>query len=99
MKKITSEWLRSEELRRKVIHGALQRYWPFFVLDYRRSAENPEMEARPSRILGAVFKDDFRYWAFVYPMLKLPYALASSWLIAVRIVNRIDKALGFVLLN
>ena len=99
VKRVTSDWLESENLRRKIIHGALQTYWPLFVLDYRRSAANLEMKARPSRILGAVFKDDFRYWTFVYPMLKLPYPLASCWLLAVRIVNRIDRALGFVLLN
>jgi glycosyltransferase involved in cell wall biosynthesis len=99
IKKVTWDWLQSENLRHTVMHGALQRYWPFILLDFRRSGANIEAEASPSRILGAVFKDDFRYWAFVYPVLKLPYGLAACWLMATRILNRIDKAFGFILLN
>jgi glycosyltransferase involved in cell wall biosynthesis len=99
IKKINLHWLQSKRLGRTIIHGALQRYWPSMLLDYRRSATIIEPEASPSRILGAAFKDDFRYWTFVYPILKLPYTFASCWLIVVRVVNRIDKSLGFVLLN
>jgi abequosyltransferase len=99
LEQVTTKWLQSEKLRRLVINGTLQRFWPAMLLDYRNSPGNFEKEVSPSEILTPAFKDNLRYWFFVYPIIMMPFDLAKFWMFAVRIVNRTDKALGFVLMK
>jgi abequosyltransferase len=97
--RVTREWLHADDLRKVIINGTVQRFWPGILLAYRRSNHNFEQEASPREILTTAFKDNLRYWAFVYPILVLPFSIAAWWLLVVRVLNRIDKALGFVMLR
>jgi abequosyltransferase len=92
---ITKNWLRSESLRRIIMNGTVQRFWPPMMLKYKKCAKDFAAERDPREILTPVFGGTIRYWAFVYPVMVLPSALASVWVFFVRIVNRMDKAAGF----
>lgn len=94
---VTDQALHSISLRRLVIGGTIQRFWPGMLLDYRRNNKSFESEASPTKTLTAAFRDSPRYWIFVYPILVLPAVLGAWWFFLVRILNRIDKMLGFVL--
>jgi len=99
LKSITQQRLHSEGVKRAIINGVAQRFWPGILLMYRSSAERFESEASPQEVLTPVFGDNFRYWSFAYPIIVLPLALARCWFLVVRVINRLDKAVGFVLLR
>jgi len=99
LKAVTDHWLRDEHLRRIIYNGTLQRFWPGMLLQYKHSANTFSSEATPNFVLTPLFRRNLRYWTFVYPMIVLPHSLAVCWLLLVRIVNRIDRACGLVLLR
>jgi abequosyltransferase len=99
LKMVTNKRLHSEDLAQIIFNGALQRFWPGMMLQYKRSATVFTQEEKPSKILASVFKDNFRYWTFVFPIMILPALPATGWLLLVRAINRIDRAFGFVLLQ
>lgn len=96
---ITKNWLSSASLRQIIMNGTVQRFWPLMLLRYRKIAKSFADEAAPQVILTPVFKDNVRYWVFAYPVIVLPSLLAAVWVFACRILNRMDKAAGFLMLN
>jgi glycosyltransferase involved in cell wall biosynthesis len=99
LKSVTERWLNSKDLRHIIYNGTLQRFWPGMMVQYKVTAANFGNEANPNHVLSPVFGDNLRYWTFVYPTILLPYRLAAFWLLLVRIVNRVDRACGFVLVR
>jgi len=99
LKTVTDEWLHSKALRRLVFNGTILKFWPGLLLKYRKSAGSFAIEAHPRKTLSSAFGNNPRYWVFVYPIHVLPYPLAASWLFCVRVLNRIDKSFGLVLLK
>ena len=95
---ITRKWLKSAPLGQIVMNGTVQRFWPLMLLRYKKSAKDFKEEAGPAAVLGPVFRDNWRYWVFAYPVIILPYPLAAIWVLASRILNRLDKAAGFPML-
>jgi abequosyltransferase len=96
---ITKNWLKSPTLGRIVMNGTVQRFWPVMLMRYKTIAKDFAHEAKPETVLTPVFKDNFRYWLFAYPVIILPYPLAAIWTLAVRILNRLDKAAGYPMLS
>ncbi len=97
LKRVTQQSLRSLRLRKLIINGTVQRFWPGMLLNYRKNNKLFEKDASPAKTLTAVFKDNPRYWFFVYPILALPTVLGTCWFFLIRVLNRIDKVLGFIL--
>ena len=96
---ITNTWLESGELRQIVINGALQRFWPMMLLEYKRIGDAFYDKAAPQDALTPLFKHNPRYWIFAYPVIRLPFSLAKVWVLGVRLSNALDKALGYPLLQ
>lgn len=92
---ITKAWLNSEILGRIVMNGTVQRFWPSMLLEYKKSTTAFADEAEPQIVLTPIFGDNIRYWVFAYPVIVLPALLATVWVFAIRIFNRLDKAVGF----
>lgn len=95
---ITNQWVKSAKVRRVIMNGTIQRFWPVMLLRYKKVAKDFTQEAKPENVLNPLFGDNFRYWLFAYPIIVLPYPLAALWTLAVRVVNRLDKAAGYPLL-
>ena len=96
---ITKDWLESANLGRIVINGTLQRFWPLMLLQYKKDSIAFTDEEDPRSVLTPLFKDNVRYWIFLYPVIVLPSSLAAVWVFAIRILNRLDKAAGFPMLS
>jgi glycosyltransferase involved in cell wall biosynthesis len=96
---ITNNWVKSAAVGQIVMNGTVQRFWPLMLLRYKKSAKKFSEEADPRGVLTPVFKQNLRYWAFAYPVIVLPYPLAVVWTFAVRILNRLDKAVGYPMLS
>lgn len=97
LKRVTEERLLLKCLRRPVVNGAIQRFWPWMLLQYKHSKHRFLDDGSSLAKLNSTFRDNSRYWIFVYPIAVLPYTLSVFWLLIVRIINRLDKALGYIL--
>lgn len=96
---ITKNWLRSASLAQIVMNGALQQFWPLWLLKYKKCAKDFAQEASPQAVLTPIFRNNVRYWVFAYPVIVLPSVLAAIWVFAVRVLNRLDRAAGFPMLG
>lgn len=96
---ITKEWLASGELAEIILNGTVQRFWPLMLHEYNRNPQFFAAEASPKQVLSSIFGANFRYWIFDYPLMTLPGPLAQAWFALTRIVNRLDKAVGYPLLQ
>lgn len=96
---ITNNWVSSADIRQIVMNGTLLRFWPFWLLKYRKCGKDFAQEAEPQTILTPLFRNNIRYWVFAYPVIVLPSALAAIWVFVIRVLNRLDKAAGFPMLD
>lgn len=98
LREVTENWLVAPELVRIVMNGTLQIFFPDYVL---RSKIRPhEFDDRsPEDLLYSTFSSNYRYHLFVYPLLKLPGTLGRGWKFLSRVVNRLDRAVGYPLLR
>ncbi len=99
LKNITEDRLQDPTIARSIINRTLMRFLPAALLNLRRSPARFEKERAPETILTPLFGGNFRYWFFVFPILRMPYVLASGWLVLIRIYNKLDKILGSILMR
>jgi len=98
LKRVSEEWLVEPTLVRVVLNGTLQVFFPPWALQAKLGLSRFEGE-RLDTLLYSLFSDNFRFYFFVYPILKLPKSLARLWLILCKVVNRLDRAMGNPLLR
>jgi len=96
--KVTETWLTSERVKRVIIHGVLQRFFPSFLLSHKLGSSNFAQE-NPHQVLGPVFGQNIRYWLFDFPIIRMPRTMGRLWFWMVLAVNKIDKMLGSPLLR
>jgi glycosyltransferase involved in cell wall biosynthesis len=96
---ITKTWLSSANLGRIVMNGTVQRFWPFWLLEYKEVASAFADRDKPQFVLNPLYKDNIRYWIFAYPVIVLPLRLAALWVFFVRIINRLDRVTEYPLLH
>jgi len=82
-------------LGRAILNRTIQSWFPWAMLERRRSHESNHLPEDPVAILGPLYRDNPRYWLFLYPVLRLPLPLAEVWLVAVKAINRLDQLLGY----
>jgi glycosyltransferase involved in cell wall biosynthesis len=95
---ITREWIDKKATQRAIINGTIQRFFPYWIMMSRRSQASTVPE-NPHKVLRTCFGSEPRYWVFDYPVYALPFPLAKSWLLGVRVVNRLDTLLMNMLVS
>lgn len=96
---VTDDRVKDPHLRAIIMNGAIQRFWPGMLMNYRLNASSFSEEAAPEVVLGPVFRRNWRYWVFTVPIIRLPSGLARAWFLLVRIINWLDRLCGFFLLR
>lgn len=96
---ITQTWVDSKELQQLVVNGAVQRFWPNMLFEYKKIGKAFADKSPPEDVLTPLFKHNLRYWIFAYPVIVLPFSLAKLWVFGVRLINSLDKALGYPILQ
>lgn len=91
--RITEEWLNSETVKRPIINGTLQKFFPIFLLSTKKK-NSGFVEENPDHILRPVFKTNFRYWVFNFPIIWMPSWLARIWFLVGRGINKLDSIMG-----
>jgi len=93
LKHVTETWLAEPALVRIVLNGTIQVFFPGFVLRSKLQI-GVFVGQKPDSLLQSLFSSNYRYYLFLYPLLKLPGRLGRLWLLLCRIVNRLDKTMG-----
>lgn len=96
--RITNEWIEKKSVQRAIINGTILRFFPVWILKDRISRVSSSVEDA-HQVLCPCFTNNFRYWVFLYPIYALPFPLTRVWLLMVRVLNKVDKALGSPLLR
>ena len=91
---ITRKWLPHSEVSNAILRGVLQKFLPYFMLKIRDKRNSSFLNENPHAILSPVFGENWRYWVFIYPLLKLPRGIAWIWFSAIRVFNKLDDAVG-----
>ena len=80
------------QLARALMNGVL-RYWlPDSVMLARKGKENAMHAEDVARVLTPVFRGNWRFWLFLYPLVTLPLPLALAAHAALRLLNRTTRA-------
>jgi abequosyltransferase len=80
---------------RAILNRTVQSWFPWAMMESRRSQGARYLPEDAGSILGGIYGDNPRYWIFLYPILRLPLPLAEAWLVAVKIINRLDGLAGY----
>jgi abequosyltransferase len=99
LKNITEDRLQDRTIARSIINGTLMRFLPAALLNLPRSSARFEKEQAPETMLTPVFGSNLRYWFFVFPILKMPYVFSSVWFLLIRVINKLDKKMGSLLMR
>jgi glycosyltransferase involved in cell wall biosynthesis len=80
---------------RAILNRTVQSWFPWAMMESRRNRNARYLPEDAASILTGLYGDNPRYWFFLYPILRLPLPLAEAWLVAVKIINRIDGLAGY----
>ncbi len=80
---------------RAILNRTIQCWFPWAMLQSRRGRHSRHLPENSLAILKNLFRNNPRYWVFVHPSLRLPLPLAEVWLRALRVINRMDRLLGY----
>lgn len=78
-----------------LLNRTIQGFFPWAMLQKRRSKTSRHLPEDSVAILKGLYGSNLRYWFFLYPVLRLPLALAAVWVFATKIFNRLDQAAGY----
>jgi abequosyltransferase len=83
---------------RAILNRTVQSFFPWAMLHGRRNRESSKhLPEDPETILKNLYRRNPRFWFFLYPVLRLPLPLATAWMLTGKIINRLDRAVGFPL--
>lgn len=82
---------------RAILNRTVQSWFPWAMLLNRRSQHNKHLPEDSVAILKGLYRDNLRYWVFLHPVLRLPVPLAAVWVLAGKVISRIDQAAGYPL--
>jgi abequosyltransferase len=78
-----------------IINRNLQHFLPWAISEDRSGKSIHNLPESTEAILKGLYKDNFRYWIFLWPVVRLPLPLAKVWMIVGKVINRIDRVVGY----
>lgn len=98
LKRITDEWITLSKVKQPILNKTILEIYPHYLLPFKRKKLFFDEES-PDSILRPAFRDNFRYWFFILPVMKLPVPFDWAWVIITRFINKIDKLTGRYLIR
>jgi hypothetical protein len=78
-----------------ILNRTVLGFFPWAMFLKRRGRLSRHLPEDSMVILKGLYSDNPRYWIFVHPVLRLPIPLARAWMLACKIINRMDQVLGY----
>jgi abequosyltransferase len=82
-----------EDIAAAVINPTLRNWFPTMIMQTRWSPPGPLGRENFRKSLEPLFKTNWRYWVFVFPVAVLPYWLARIWFLVTQQMNRAGRVL------
>jgi abequosyltransferase len=83
------------EVGRALLNRNLQSFLPWATVEDRSGKSVNNLPEDTEAILRGLYGGNIRYWIFLWPALKLPLPLAKMWVFLVKVIGRIDRAVGY----
>ena len=80
---------------RAILNRTVQFFFPWAMLHSRRSRGKRYLQEDALSVLDQLYRDNPRYWFFLYPVLRLPIPLATVWMFTGKVIDRMDGLLGY----
>jgi abequosyltransferase len=91
LKQLSDELLsKDSQLGEVIINSLLCHWFPHFLLQLRKFNAGKFNEENLDQILRPLFSNNFRYWFFVFPLIKTPLWFVEIWRYIGKNVNRIQ---------
>ncbi len=84
--------IKSKRIVQILESATLRECLPYYIVKMKESSYTLYPESA-HEILFKHFKNNISYWIFVYPIIQLPLMYARKWLLACRLLIKINKAL------
>ena len=85
----------TSKMGRAILNRTIQSWFPWAMMESRRSKNARYLPEDAESILRDLYGHNPRFWFFLYPVLKLPLPFAEAWLMAIKIINRVDGLVGY----
>jgi abequosyltransferase len=80
---------------RAILNRTVQSFFPWAMLLSRRNRLANHFSEDSEGILKGLFHENPRYWLFLYPVLRLPIPLAAACQFTGKVINGLDKMVGY----
>lgn len=96
LRKLVSDYFGvGSPMGRAILNRTIQVFFPGAMLYGRTSGKQRYVAEDAADILQGLYRDNPRYWLFIYPVLRLPVPMARMWVLAGKVINRVDRYLGY----
>jgi hypothetical protein len=75
----------------------LQSWFPGTIMEIRRGITKGLLQEDMRATLEPIYKTNWRYWIYVYPLIAAPLRFARAWHFVIRISNRLGRILSTML--
>jgi abequosyltransferase len=82
-----------EDIAAAIINPTLRNWFPFMIMQTRWSAAGPLGKENFRRSLEPLYKSNWRYWVYVFPVAVFPYWAARGWYVGTQQPNRAGRLL------
>ena len=96
LQKLVEEFFGLESpIGRAILNRTVQSFFPWAMLLNRRNRLTKHVPEDAEGILKGLFHKNPRYWVFLHPVLRLPMPLAAAWQFTGKVINDLDKRVGY----
>jgi hypothetical protein len=74
----------------------LQGWFPGTIMEIRQGITTELLQEDMRATLEPVYKANWRYWMYVYPLIAAPLPIARAWYAVIRISNRFERILSTI---
>lgn len=94
LKELTDAFLTDRpELAHGIINGTIREWFPGMIVAIRQNAAGDVEAEDIHSILRPALGNNYLYWLFIFPVLKLPIGLASLWVRLTLVLKKIIHAM------
>lgn len=79
------------DMAEELCNRTLREWFPTTIMDIRRGTGNSLLPENMRELLEPVYKTNWRYWLYVYPVITLPLGMAAAWYAIARFSNRVSR--------
>jgi abequosyltransferase len=86
-----------ENIAAEIINRTLRNWFPLMIMEMRRASAGPLKNEDFRKSLEPLYKRNWRYWIYVFPVAAFPYWAARAWYTGTQLQTRAGRLLAMAL--